>query len=302
MARILAAADIGSNTAHILIAEAQRSGLKRLVNESDWLSLGEIVGREGRIPDTLAIRLQETLKRFKRLAQSFRSEQLYVFATEAMRRAENCEEILAQIKKTTGLKVDLISPLREAELGLRGALEDTNPHGTTLMVETGGGSVQAAWVKEAAMQKSLSMRIGSGSLIAASGLLQPASHAQIQRVAKLISDELSGLDAHDQPSHIISCGGVARGIWRALHPDGDRRMHLEELRFLAWDAARLTPAQIVARYGVKAKRAATLLPGALVYSAFLEKFGLEEMEVSQFGVREGALLEMADGGVVACQV
>lgn len=78
-----------------------------------------------------------------------------------------------------------------------------------------------------------------------------------------------------------------------MHPDGNRMLHIEELQYLIWDASRLDVQTIAARYGVKAKRAGTLLPGALIYEAFLTRFGIEEFEVSQFGVREGAILELA---------
>ena len=53
----------------------------------------------------------------------------------------------------------------------------------------------------------------------------------------------------------------------------------------------------IARFDVKPKRAGTLLPGALVYLALMQKFQLAEVMVSEFGVREGAILEMARGNI-----
>jgi exopolyphosphatase/pppGpp-phosphohydrolase len=40
----------------------------------------------------------------------------------------------------------------------------------------------------------------------------------------------------------------------------------------------------------------------MVYAALLRKFGVQEMMVSEFGVREGAVLEMAAGRVEPCLV
>jgi exopolyphosphatase/pppGpp-phosphohydrolase len=48
----------------------------------------------------------------------------------------------------------------------------------------------------------------------------------------------------------------------------------------------------MARFGVKYKRAATLLPGAAVYLATLKVFRHVSMKVSDYGVREGAILEL----------
>jgi exopolyphosphatase/pppGpp-phosphohydrolase len=54
MAQILATADIGSNTIHLLVAMASKKRFRRLVNDSEWLSLGEMVQRRGEIsPDAI---------------------------------------------------------------------------------------------------------------------------------------------------------------------------------------------------------------------------------------------------------
>lgn len=294
MRKVLAAADIGSNTLHLLVAEANGKGLKRMVNESEWLSLGEVVAKEGAIPPALVERLMETLRSFKRLTEAAKAEQLYVFATEAMRRATNCDQVLEQVQREVGLKIELISPRREAELGLRGAMVDTRPHSPHLMVETGGGSVQAAFCRGHEITDEVSLRIGTGVLISEGQVTYPVRPSHVDRMKLMIAEALEANLAEEYKVRtMISCGGVARGIWRAMHPDGNRMLHIEELQYLIWDASRLDVQTIAARYGVKAKRAGTLLPGALIYEAFLTRFGIEEFEVSQFGVREGAILELA---------
>ncbi len=294
MAKVFAAADIGSNTLHLLVSEASGKGLRRMVNESEWLSLGEIVSREGVIPELLIERLVEILKGFKRTAEAAKAESFYVFATEAMRRADNCASVLKRVKAAVGIEIELISPQREAELGLRGALMDTHPLSPHLMVETGGGSVQAACCRGHDILQESSLPIGTGVLIAAAQAVYPVRPSQVERMRLMIAEALEGqVDDAMNVRSMIACGGVARGIWRAMHPDGARMIHVEELKFLAWDVTRLDLPSIALRYGVKAKRAGTLLPGALIYEAFLHRFSLEEFEVSQFGVREGAILEMA---------
>jgi len=265
-----------------------------MVNESEWLSLGEIVSREGVIPELLIERLVEILKGFKRTAEAAKAESFYVFATEAMRRADNCASVLKRVKAAVGIEIELISPQREAELGLRGALMDTHPLSPHLMVETGGGSVQAACCRGHDILQESSLPIGTGVLIAAAQAVYPVRPSQVERMRLMIAEALEGqVDDSMNVRSMIACGGVARGIWRAMHPDGARMIHVEELKFLAWDVTRLDLPSIALRYGVKAKRAGTLLPGALIYEAFLHRFSLEEFEVSQFGVREGAILEMA---------
>jgi exopolyphosphatase/guanosine-5'-triphosphate,3'-diphosphate pyrophosphatase len=74
-------------------------------------------------------------------------------------------------------------------------------------------------------------------------------------------------------------------------------LRLPELDYLVWAASHLSVEQIVGRFGVKPKRAATLLPGALTYSSLMRWTGVEAITVSEYGIREGAVLEMAAGRI-----
>lgn len=293
MGRLIAAADIGSNTAHLLIASVGESGLKRLVNTSEWLSLGQHVSREGRIGDSKRKELIATLREFRQTVDEYGVDDYYVFATEAMRVAENHDEVLAQIEKKTDTKVEIISPAREAELSVLAAAVDCPGPDPMLMVEAGGGSVQVAFCEEGKVIRQTSLPIGTGVLTNRSGLEYPATTSQIMRLREIIAEECEIVADYPSVARIVGCGGVARGLWRAMHADGERDLVAEEISFLAWDTQRLSPKTIVARYGVKLRRAETLLPGAYVFLEIMGLFGHDHVTVSQYGVREGAVLEMA---------
>jgi len=300
MPTVLAAADIGSNTAHLLISAVSQRGIQRVDNESEWLSLGEIVSHDGQIPDELIGRLVQTLNAFKQRCIETGAEFIYVFATEAMRKATNHRQVIRFVRQKTGLDVDLISPRREAELGLKGALLDSPVSGRFVFAESGGGSVQVAVCEGPEILTETSVPIGTGVLIDQAGVSQPATPNQVKAVQKAIDKGLAKVRDDADARQIVACGGVARGLWRALHPDGNQLIQAEELRYLSWATQRLNILTISQRYSVKAKRAATLLPGSLVYLALMEKFGATEMTVSQFGVREGAILEMSQGKIGTC--
>lgn len=293
MARLLAAADIGSNTAHLLVAMASKKRFRRLVNDSEWLSLGEVVSRHGHIPADVAADLLTTLAEFLATTRRLGVEEIYVFATEAMRRAENHEAILEAIRRELGLTVDLISPQREAELGLKGVLCDLGREKPLLMAETGGGSLQIISWDGHRMGVDHNLPLGTGLLLVESGVGQPAAPDEVEKLEALIGQTLARLPRLEN-FPLVASGGVARGIWRALHPDGERTIQIQELEHLQWSTARLTIPQIVARYGVKARRAETLLPAAILYRMLLTHLGQTSMQVSVYGVREGAIVEMME--------
>lgn len=303
MGRVLATADIGSNTVHMLIAETDGKSLTRLDNRSEWVSLGETVARKGVIPADLGAQLIENLKGFKRLAKSNGAEYLYVFATEAMRLAENHEQLLETIFSTTEIAVDVITPRREAELSLRGILLDS-PQSVDLMIEVGGGSAQIARVSNGRIVDSASAPLGTGRLIAEAGLKNPCPPSHVKAAERFVHDNLESLKLAPgpHPHIIVASGGVIRGLWRSVHPDGEPTLHRNELAYLAWAAAHLPVSRVISRFGVKNKRAATLLPGALVYGGLMDRFEITDLHVSEYGVREGAIIEIAKGSIQGCLV
>ncbi len=299
MGRIFAAADIGSNTIHLLIAETTRTGVRRLYNESDWLSLGEVVSREGKIPEPLIERLLTTMAAYKAAILTYKAQDSYVFATEAMRVAANHEEVIKRIRVEVGIPVDLISPSREAELSYQGIQLDCSGAEPMVLIEVGGGSAQLAWCDHGTVQQSSSLALGTGRLISDSGLTYPCPTDALDRLASLIRGQMAALPAEGKPQRVVACGGVARGIWRAIHPDGYPEIHRQELEYVAWSAARLPIDKVAQRFNVKSKRAATLVPGSKVFLEILNRYGIDSMTVSEYGVREGAIRELMTGRATA---
>lgn len=298
MARIFAAADIGSNTVHLLVGATDGELVTRIDNLSEWVGLGEVVARAGHISPERTEHLLQALKECRRVATSRKAEAVYVFATEAMRSASNHEEVLEKIRKGTGIKVEIISPQREVELSIQGAKLDCDDDRPEMFFEVGGGSAQVALLKRGKAVEHLSLPLGTGRVIAASGLENPCPLQALNKAERYISGVLDPV-TFGRPKKMIAVasGGVARGLWRAVHPDGEKTIFARELEYLQWSAARLSVDRIGSRFGVKQRRAQTLLPGSMVYRALMEKFGVTEITVSEFGVREGAILEMARGNI-----
>ena len=296
MPRTYAAVDIGSNTAHLLVGEVQNGAIRKIIDESNWLSLGEVVGKARSIPATLQEDLVRTLNTFKREAKEVGAEAIYCFATEAMRVAANNKEVLHRLEKGSGISVQLITAQREAELGLRGVLLDSEAT-KFLLVEVGGGSAQIAQCTRKRIKAEASLPLGTGTLIAKQGLTAPCDYAHLKRTQRAVQAILDSTDIFGGAPQVVASGGVVRGLWRAMHPDGAPTLHMEELNYLIWATQRLSGDEIVRRFQVKPKRALTLLPGAIVYREILTHAGHDEMLISRQGVREGALLEMAEGKI-----
>ncbi|MGE3125905.1 MAG: hypothetical protein AB7F50_07235 [Fimbriimonadaceae bacterium] len=296
MPPILATADIGSNTVHLLVAQVSKGTVTVIDNRSQWFGLGEVVAREGHIPRKTAKQVTNTVARFVQISRDHGANSCYLFATESFRRAKGAGEVADMVKAKTRLPVDVVTPEMEAELGLRGALLDCDGTSPALFVECGGGSVQLARFAEERILWDVSLALGTGTLKAGLEVVQPTTDSKVEEVRRHISATLPGGPKLDGAMRVIASGGVARGLVRALHPDGERVLRRIELEYLAWSSARLTRAQVAKRFRVKPHRAGTLMLGSLVFLELMDAAHQDEVMVSEYGVREGAVLKMAQGG------
>ncbi len=297
MTRVFAAADIGSNTAHLLVAATDGSLVMRIDNYNEWIPLGETVAREGAITKEQSQQLVSVVREFRRVSKDKQAQSLYVFATEGLRQARNHAEVVKKIATETGTRLDIITPRREAELSLGGVALDTRNLGAEVLFEVGGGSVQIGMIERGKLEDEESLPLGTGRIIAESGMTNPCSDISLRAAQNYIANVLSTSRIEPRSGMAVASGGVIRGLWRALHPDGDKILALDEISYMAWAASRLPLDRIITRFGVKNRRATTLLPGALVFQALMRRFGLEQVAVSEFGIREGAILRMASGEI-----
>ncbi|MDI9641156.1 hypothetical protein QPK87_05715 [Kamptonema cortianum] len=293
MSRITAVADIGSNTAHLLVGTVTNCRVKRLANQSVWLDLGQHVREHGEFRPEKVQAIIVALKHYKKVATALGDSNLYCFATQAMREAVNSDFVLKKIEKEAKVKVNVISAEEEATYSCRAISSEFPDVTKAVMVEIGGGSVQVATWEQNKLKSLQSLPLGTGFLAARVQLTHPSEQDQIDQLEAAISEHCASIQPREKGTPVILCGGVTRGIWRALHPDGDPVLHVKELDFLTWDCRRLTGTEIASRYRVKPKRALTLATGSRVLSQILNSLGTESATVCQFGVREGAILSLA---------
>ncbi|MGH3664734.1 MAG: Ppx/GppA phosphatase family protein, partial [Egibacteraceae bacterium] len=140
----IAALDLGSNSFHLLIADATPAGtLTPVLREKEMLRLGDVVARQGRITDVAADAALETLRRFKALAQVTDCVELVACATSAIRESANRDAFVARVAAETGIAVDVISGDTEARLIFsavrRSVVLEPAP---ALCLDLGGGSLE----------------------------------------------------------------------------------------------------------------------------------------------------------------
>lgn len=139
----IAIIDMGTNTFHLLLAEADEKGYH--ITHRDRLAVKIGMGgiNEGFITEEGIHRALLAMQSFKNIIDQNGTRKIYAFGTSALRNARNSSEVAARIQSLTGIDINIISGDREAEFiyrGVKSALHLEKER--SLIIDIGGGSVE----------------------------------------------------------------------------------------------------------------------------------------------------------------
>jgi exopolyphosphatase/guanosine-5'-triphosphate,3'-diphosphate pyrophosphatase len=161
----VAALDLGTNNCRLLIARAAGTGFRVVDAFSRIVRLGEGLGASGALSEPAMARTIEALKICAgKIGQRQANIGRYV-ATEACRRAANCGEFLARVRKETGIVLEIISTAEEARLVVTGCTPLLHPHiPDAIVFDIGGGSTEIVWLRQGRDVRRRPQILGSISL------------------------------------------------------------------------------------------------------------------------------------------
>jgi exopolyphosphatase/guanosine-5'-triphosphate,3'-diphosphate pyrophosphatase len=207
----IAVIDLGTNTFHLLIAEAKASQLEILYKTNVPVKLGE-----GRINDNIIIatafeRGINCLKNFSRTIAEYQVDQLRATATSAVRSAENGKDFVNAVKEQAGITIETISGDEEAELiyqgvKLSGAITDLS-----LIMDIGGGSVEFILCDTEKLIWKKSYNIGAARLMQQFFKSDPISDGDKNAILFHIQNQLADLFEiceQYQPKILIGSAGA----------------------------------------------------------------------------------------------
>ena len=145
---VYAALDLGTNNCRLLIARRTRDGFRVIDAFSRIVRLGEGLNGCGNLSEAAQAR---TLSALHVCAGKIRRRgvtHLRAVATEACRRAGNCEAFLERVRRETGIELEIISNDEEASLAFRGCAPLLDPAiNHALVFDIGGGSTEVACMR-----------------------------------------------------------------------------------------------------------------------------------------------------------
>jgi len=282
----LAAIDIGSNAARLLITEViEQNPSDPKFNKLNLirvpLRLGFDVFENGLISDEKTTMLIQTLKAFRHLINAYQVDAIKACATSAMRDAKNSDKIIAIIKKETGLDVEVITGEMEANLVYENHIaENMDKDHSYMYIDVGGGSTEVSIFGNGKLTAKKSFNIGTIRLLK-------------NGVSENVWDEMKEYIKQSTKSHkdivSIGSGGNINKVFSLSKKKDGKPLHIELLRDYYKELSSFSVADRINNYGLRADRADVIVPALLIYINAMRWANSEQIYVPKIGLADGLI-------------
>jgi exopolyphosphatase/guanosine-5'-triphosphate,3'-diphosphate pyrophosphatase len=294
----LAALDVGTNTVLMLVVERGVDGqLRRLADLSRITRLGRGVDATGRLDPAAMDKTIDAIAEFVEQARTLGAEKILTAATAALRDAANGADFLARVKARAGLDIEVISGQTEAQLAYLSAIKglQLDLSSKILIVDIGGGSTELIRAQPGGAPDVVSLQIGSVRLTERFVHSDPPHVREAAELRVAIDEALAGLRWNFQPDLMVGIAGTVTTVCAVVlgleryDPDrvhGCRLAHGDVLRVIG-QLGCVPLEQRKQIPGVEEGRADVIFAGAAILERVMAHFKLDQVIVSDQGVRWG---------------
>jgi exopolyphosphatase/guanosine-5'-triphosphate,3'-diphosphate pyrophosphatase len=293
--RSLAVIDLGSNSFRLVVFSwIDGAWFKRTDEIHEAVRIGEGLDATGELGPEPMERALETLELYAHFCRATGIDEVRPVATSAIRDASNQPDFLRAAKRRTGLDVQVLSPQEEAYYGYLAAINSTTlAEGGVL--DLGGGSMQLTYVRDRQALDMRSWPLGAVRMTERFLTREKPKPKHIKALREHVADALSDVSWLKEANALTAIGGTARNLAAAAELAGGLpsfgvqgfRLRRSALDSLVDRLADLPADERGEVPGIKAARGDLILAGALVVQAVMEAAELDELEVTEAGLREG---------------
>ncbi len=282
---ILAAIDIGSNAARLLISEVVKHDKEIEFNKLNLiripLRLGFDVFEKGYIGFRKKKMLINTIDAFSALMKVYEVDHYIACATSAMRDASNSKEIIREIKADTGIKVEVISGDLEAEIIYENHIAELlDASKSYLYIDVGGGSTEVTLFHKSTVAFQKSFNIGTVRLL--TNKVEDATWEDLKQTLKEIGKTYPKLVA-------IGSGGNINKIFSMINSKNIKSITIEVIREFLRVLEPMTVEERMHTYLLKRDRADVIVPALRIYASTMKWANIDEIYVPKIGLADGLI-------------
>jgi exopolyphosphatase/guanosine-5'-triphosphate,3'-diphosphate pyrophosphatase len=282
----LAAIDIGSNAARLLITEvtAKDNGEAEFLKLNLVrvpLRLGFDVFESGMISQQRIGMILQTMLAYKHLMDAYGVKNVIAVATSAMRDAANGKEIIRKVKQETGIDIEIISGDYEASLIYENHIaENMSREESYLYIDVGGGSTELTFFSDGKLVYKRSFNIGTIRIL--KNMVPDDTWDEMKNEVKSATKGLKHITA-------IGSGGNINKVFSLSKRKEGKPLHIDTLRDYYKELSNFTLEERMYAYKLREDRADVIVPALLIYINVMRWADCTDIYVPKIGLADGLI-------------
>lgn len=303
----LAAIDIGSNSIKLIVVDATASdSFAVLAREKETVRLGHETLTEAFLSPAAIARAADCVKRFRSIAEARGAERVLAIATASVREASNAVELINEVERTTGIRIEVLSGVEEARLiGLAAAHGCSQPPAALINIDIGGGSTEISLVREGVPTALFSVKLGAVGLTERFLASDPPKQKELRALREQVcaalerpARELRGASwqrATGTSGTILAVGEALRAHdakhkLQGAQPAG-AEVALSLLDRFNERMSGLTQTERRGIQGISSQRAEIIVAGGQILEGAMRALGINYLRTCDWALREGVILD-----------
>jgi exopolyphosphatase/guanosine-5'-triphosphate,3'-diphosphate pyrophosphatase len=280
----LAAIDIGSNAARLLIVEVSndkngKTQFNKLNLVRVPLRLGFDVFERGEISKEKRGMILQTMKAYSHLLNAYNVSEVIACATSAMRDASNSSDIIRKVKLETGLSIEIISGDLEASIIYENHIaENMDTANSYMYIDVGGGSTELTFFSDGKLTFKRSFNIGTIRL-----LKDMVNQYKWDEMKDYIKNATKGY----KKIIAIGTGGNINKVFSLSKKKDGKPLNLDLLKDYYKEISSFSLEDRINIYKLRNDRADVIVPALQIYINVMRWADADEIYVPKIGLADG---------------
>ncbi len=297
---IAAGIDIGSNSIRLIIAEVENNKIKNIIyQEKATTRLATNINKTGILAEEPFKKSIDVLAGFRKALDKYNVAKIKTVATSAVREARNGEEFI-KAAENAGIEISIISGKEEGMLEYLGVCSGFDAGSHPLILDVGGGSSEIIYMQENNELHTESHKIGVVKM-ADMFDFQNGNNETLEKCKAYIKEFFKDVTIPNNIQNFIATAGTATTL-AAID------MEMTEYDFNKVNGYKISKEKVIKILnkvystpynkrleikGMDKGREDLIIPGILIILEILNKTSIDIITVSDFGLREGAVVRAA---------
>ncbi len=290
--------DLGTNTFNLAIADVKNNSIQLLHAEKEGVAIGMGGINDKLLSEDAIQRAIACLERYKSRCNEFQVTKIEAIGTSAIRDASNKQTFLKSVKDATGIEIDVINGIQEANLIYQGIAYTYNFESPSLIMDIGGGSTEFIAANANGIKDLISLNIGVSRIFQLFSFSNPMTSEDILNVENYLEAQDHDFFNRFNCQTLVGASGSFETFYELVHqtpyPKGYETQELDFKEFesiLDWIISTSQSERDLNDFIIPIRK--KMAPIAAIKTRWvIKKIKANRIVISPCSLKEGVLLRM----------